>query len=477
MAFKDNREFVAALEEAGEAIRVEQEVDWDLEAGAIVRRVCETGAPAPFFQKIKDYPGHRMLGAMCSSFRRVAIAMGLAVDATIREAADEFYRRRQKRIKPVTIRDAPCQQNMVTGKDVDLTMFPAPMVHDGDGGRYLSTWHFVVTKDQNTGWVNWGMYRQMVHNERLLGTLALPHSDLGKMLAKNDATGESMPFATVIGPDPLCAAAGCTAAGVQVSEVDLAGGLRQEPVELVKCKTVDLEVPAHAEIVLEGHVLPGVRVDEGPFGEYTGFRTSPRYPRPVFQVECITWRNDPILTMSNMGVPIADGNIIISGLGTPALIRSQLESYGIPITGVYVPPEGCGFIVIIATKKPYNNIAAHIANIISAHPFLQASCSQIIVVDDTVDPYNMGEVIHAMACKLHPLKGTFTFPCMGWPLAPYLSMEERKQFKGGKIVYDCTWPLEWDPETEKPAKSSFREIYPEEIQKKVLDNWQKYGYK
>jgi phenylphosphate carboxylase alpha subunit len=443
-----------------------------------VRRVCETGEPAPFFVNIKDYPGHRMLGGMCAGFKRMALAMGLGPEATPRDAADEWYRRMGKTIPPVMIKgDAPCQENVIMGDDIDLTAFPAPMVHDGDGGRFISTWHFVVTRDDKTGWTNWGMYRQMVHNEKYLGTLALPSSDLGKMLAKGGPNGDPIPFATVIGPDPLCAAMGCTPAGVNVSEVDLAGGLRQEPVELVKCKTVDLEVPAHAEIIIEGHVLPGVRVDEGPFGEYTGYRTSPRGPRPVFKVECITHRTNPILTMSNMGMPVADGNIIMSGLGLPAIVRRLLENVGIPVTGVFSPPEGCGFLLIVAAKKPYNNIAVQISNAISAHPMFQAYNSQVMVVDETVDVYNWKEVIHAFAMKLHPLKGITTYPSMGAPLSPFLSMQERLQLRGGKVVYDCTWPLEWDLETEKPAKISFRDNYPPETQKMVLDNWKAYGYK
>jgi 4-hydroxy-3-polyprenylbenzoate decarboxylase len=476
MPFDSTEDFLRACIEAGEAIEITREVDWDLEAGAIVRRVCETGAPAPFFTNIMDYPGHRMAGATCASFKRMAIALDLDPETPVQEIADEFGRRRMKHIKPVMIEDAPVQENVIMGDDVDLSKFPAPMVHDGDGGRFLSTWHFVVTRDEATDWTNWGMYRQMVHNEKCMGTLALPHGDLGKMIAKKEITGEKIPAATVIGPDPLCAATGCTPAGVNVSEVDLAGGLRQKPVELVKCKTLNLEVPAHAEIIIEGHIVPNVRVDEGPFGEYTGFRTSPRGPRPVFEVECITHRNNPIVTMSNMGIPTADGNIIVSGLGNPSVVKKLLRDVGIPVTGVYSPPEGCGFILVVAARKPYNNIAVQIGNAIHAHPMFQGYNSQVIVVDETVDPTNWSEVIHAMAMKLHPTKGITQYPSSGAPLSPFLSIEERKQMRGGKVIYDCTWPVEWDARTEKPDRMSFKECYTEETQQLVLDNWQSYGY-
>ena len=253
MIAKDNREFLDQLEKAGEAIRIKQEVDWDCEAGAIVRRACEIGAPAPFFQKIKDYPGHRMAGGLLSTPKRIAILLGMDLNSSIRQLIDEFAERKKNRIKPVLVKDAPCQQNVAMGKDVNLSMFPIPMVHDGDGGRYI-TWHALINKDPDTGWVNWGMYRDMVHNEHLVGCLALPHSDAGRIMAKYEWKGEGMPFAIAIGLPPACAFTAACSLGAGVSEVEVAGALQGEPVELVKCKTVDLEVPAYSEIVLEGHV-------------------------------------------------------------------------------------------------------------------------------------------------------------------------------------------------------------------------------
>jgi len=476
MIAKDNREFLDQLEKAGEAIRIKQEVDWDCEAGAIVRRACEIGAPAPFFQKIKDYPGHRMAGGLLSTPKRIAILLGMDPNSSIRQLIDEFAERKKNRIKPVLVKDAPCQQNVAMGKDVNLSMFPIPMVHDGDGGRYI-TWHALINKDPDTGWVNWGMYRDMVHNEHLVGCLALPHSDAGRIMAKYEWKGEGMPFAIAIGLPPACAFTAACSLGAGVSEVEVAGALQGEPVELVKCKTVDLEVPAYSEIVLEGHVLPGVLVDEGPFGEYTGFRASPRSPRSVWQVECITWQDDPIMTMSNMGVPIDEGQLVYGTISLSAAYKEALQAAGIPVTGVYVPPEGCSWIVIVSVMKVLNEIAAWIASVLNSHRIGMGAISLIIVVDHTVDPFNIGEVMHAVSGRLHPLKGHFTIPGIGSPLAPFLSLQERMSMRGGKLILDATWPLEWDPETEKPTKMSFNETYPPELQEKVLDNWQKYGYK
>src|SRR3989337_2282203 len=182
MPFRDNREYIEALEKAGEVVRVAQEVDWDLEAGAIIRRSYELKLPAPFFQKIKGYPkGFGMFGGPLANFRRLAIAMDMPADSHPGAILDEYHKRAQHPIKPVIVKDGPCKENVRIGDQVDLYELPAPMVHDGDGGRYISTWHFVLTKDMDSDWVNWGMYRQMIHNSRAMGGLFLPTQDIGVM--------------------------------------------------------------------------------------------------------------------------------------------------------------------------------------------------------------------------------------------------------------------------------------------------------
>jgi len=244
----------------------------------------------------------------------------------------------------------------------------------------------------------------------------------------------------------------------------------------VKCKTVDIYVPAQAEIVLEGEVLCNVRVEEGPFGEYSGYRSSPRMPRSVYRVNCITFRNDPILTMSNMGVPIDDSHITCR-ISWAAEIRKLLEAQGFPITGVYVPPEGVLHMVVVGVEVPYSHIATQIANCIFGSKFGGVWMHQVVVVDSDVDVYNLKEVIHALATKCHPADGIrVQDKAPGHPLAPYLSLEDRAWFRGAKVVFDCTWPPDWPVETARPVKSAFNVIYPQEVQEKVLANWHNYGY-
>lgn len=473
---KDNREFIKLLDQYGDLVTVEQEVDWDLEMGAIVRRVCEGKLASPYFKKITDYPGFEAFGAPLATYRRLAIAMGLSDKASIPEIADEYVKRTMEPpIAPIVLdrKDAPCKENILLGKDADLFRLPAPMVHDGDGGRYLCTWHFVVAKDPDTQDINWGMYRQMAFDEKTMVGPVLPFSDMGKMFyGKYVPKNKPMPFATVIGCDPLSGIA--ASAPSPIPEDQFAGMLMGEPVELVRCETCDLEVPAHAEIIIEGEVIPNMMIEEAPFGEYTGYRTSPREPRTVYRVKAITYRNNPIITVSNMGVPTDEGQLLRSfSLGLE--MRKLLESQGIPITGVYMLPESTHHLVVVGVKPAYSGIASQIASLCfgsKLSPWFQL----LIVVDNETDIYNKDDVIHALSTKCHPIRGIHKFDnAPGTPLNPYASPEERKWSRGAKVLFDCTFPLDW-PKSDLPIKVDFNTVYPKEIQEKVLANWKNYGY-
>jgi len=476
MAFKDLREFIAKLEEEGELTRIKQEVDWDLEVGAILRRSCEIQGTAAFFERIKGYPqGYRIMGDTVSSRQRLALAFGLPKDTSFPSLMDFWDKGVDSPIKPRLVSTGPCKENILKGEDVNLYKFPVPMSHDGDGGRYMGTWHSLITKDLNSEWVNWGMYRMMVHNRNHLGGLLSPFQHIGGIFGKYEELNKPMEFAVAIGTEPVCGIVSASTVPHGVDEVDMAGALRSEPVDLVKCETVDLMVPATAEIVLEGHVLPGVRVDEGPFGEYTGYMGGDRAPRAVYKVSCITHRNDPILTSTCTGIPW-DVTSTVTTFGVATSVRRALKREGIPIRGVNVPAEGSALICIVSTKTPYPGIAHTIASIIWGDHRGHTS-TKVIVVNDDIDPYNMAEVIHAFATKHHPIRGTHVAALtQGNPLIPYQPVEDRVWEKSCNILYDCTWPVDW-PESVVPRRCAFNNIYPEHIQKKVIANWKDYGFK
>lgn len=474
MVFDDNRQFIQALEKTGDVVRIKQEVDWDMEAGGIVRRTNELKGPAVLFEKLKDYPpGYRIFGSPVGTYRRLAIAMGLPIDSHPRDIQNEFERRIQKLIKPVVVSKAPCQENILLGKDADLYRLPAPMVHDGDGGRFMGTWHLVITKDPDSDWINWGMYRMMIFNRNHIGVHLTLGNDGGKIfLRKYAPKKEAMPVAIAIGADPLCSFMSCAYVGKGRSEADVAGGLRGKPVELVKCRTNDLLVPAHAEIILEGKVLPYTTF-EGPFGEFPGYRHGPSR-HPVMEVEAITYRNDPMLTMSCVGIPVDDGDICMNMAAAVALKKRLLE-HGIPVADVHVPPEGAAHLAVVSLKVPGNQVIDQVATF-GFVPGLGEP--KIMLVNEDVDIYNLDQVSHAFVTKCHPGRGIKVMESpYGNPLTPFLSNAERAAGKGCRVVFDCTWPSDWTMDGDIPPRASFNDMYPQEVKERILRNWKSYGFK
>lgn len=472
MAFKGNRHFIEALEESGDLVRVKEETDWDLEAGAFVRYSNEKKGPAILFEKIKDYPvGYSIFGSPLGTYRRLAIALGLKPDVSVREVQAAFEKGIEHPIKPIIVDSGRCKEKIFTGAKADLFRLPSPLIHDGDGGRYIGTWHMLVTKDPDSQWTNWGMYAMMIYNRNHIVGAWRPASDLGKILAsKYFSRGKPMPFAAVIGADPLSALASITPFGIGQNEVDYAGGLIGSPLELVKCETNDLLVPAHAEIVLEGEILPNLEEQHGPFGEHPGYRI-PADRRPVCCIHAITHRRDPILTMTNPGVMVYDGNVC-SSMTASVAHKKHLKEHGIPVTDVDIPAIGGQHMIVVGVKPTTANMAMRIKNILLSRPVWQ---HKILVVEDDVDVFNLDEVMHAFATKCHPFRGVTASHEYGVTvLSPYLDPFEREARKGASLLLDCTWPTEWSKEKEISPRVSFNEVYPEDVKKTVLRKSKKY---
>ncbi|HLA27540.1 MAG TPA: UbiD family decarboxylase [Syntrophales bacterium] len=475
MPYNDLREFLDRLKKIDDLIEINEEVDWNLEAGAIMRRAHEKRQPAQLFNKIKGYKkGFRLLGGSLATFRRLAVGMDMDPESSYTDMLNEFDKRSNNPIKPMVVSDGPCKENILKGKDVDLLKFPAPVLHGGDGGRFIGTWTVGICKDLDSDWVNWGTYRLMVHDKTSTGAFVIPQQHIGMMYGKYEEKNLPMPYAVAIGLDPMINFIASTGVPYGVNEVDIVGGIRNEPVRLVKCETSDLYVPATAEIVLEGEILPHVRKDEGPFGEYPGYRISGVASRPVFKVKCITYRNNPILTTACIGVPPDDH--VAFNLGLALCFRNALIREGIPVTGIFLPPQSSMHLCIVAVKTAHTNIATKVAMLIwgTKNGFV---CPRVVVVDEDVDPTDLDQVLHAFSTKCHPIKGTTVIDHSNLsPLTGFLWPGDREFGLGANVVYDCTWPTQWKKE-EVPIRTSFNDTYPEDIKKRVVEKWEKYGFR
>ena len=278
MQFGDLRGWIAHLRREDELHEVTAEVDWDCELGTITRRAFGNGnGPALLFSNIKEYQHNarctQLFTGGLSNYSRVALMFGLPKTASITDLVKAARTAYSGRVPPVRVATGPVKENIITGDDINLFEFPAPRWHRRDGGRYINTMQGTVTRDPTTGRMNVGIYRGMIGQKNTIPVLLWRPQNWGQDFAKYSGKGEEMPVAFIYGWEPCLPFCASSPVPPDVSEYDVMGALRGAPVELVDCATVPLQVPASAEIVIEGWISPDPATFEmeGPFGEYTGY--------------------------------------------------------------------------------------------------------------------------------------------------------------------------------------------------------------
>ena len=314
---RDLRELVSNFEKHGELTRIKDLVHWNHEIGDRTRKVHSHDSPGPalLFENIKDYAGSRVMTNGLGAYSRMAICLALEPTTSFKKIVTVFRNRITKPVQPVFVDNRPVQENILTGNDVDLLKLPAPWWNREDAGRYIGTWHLNITKDPETKIRNIGIYRMQLLDSRKAAVSISPRSHLAIQLSRAEKAGMPLEMAVAIGVDETLIMAGAAAVPFGVDEYHIAGGLRQAPVELIQCQTVGLEVPAHSEIVLEGKILPGVRVPEGPFLDYAGIpKANPQ--APVFEVSAIMFRNNPIFRGALIGQPGAEDHLLYALLSS-----------------------------------------------------------------------------------------------------------------------------------------------------------------
>jgi len=468
----DLRDFINKCEEAGELKRITAEVDWDLELSHISKLTEEQKGPALLFENIKGYDSPVFTGAFATA-SRLAMSVCMPSHYSLCEAAEAWMEKTIDELIPAKeVTEGPILENVVSGDDVDLEMFPVPKFFPKDGGRYIGTATFLIIRDPDTGKINLGTYRMQMLDNKRCGVQILPGKRGERIMNKYKKMGKKMPCAAVIGCDPLMMMAGALQHEGAQDQYDIIGSVRGAPSEYIKAPLTGLPIPAGAEIVLEGEIDPDNLQPEGPFGEYTGYYTDELFKvikKPCLEVKQILHRDKPILWATSVGRPVTDVHMLLSFTRT-AMLWSDLAKMGIPgIKSVNVMPESAGrFWVVVSVKTMYPGHSNQVAHAVISTITGSYGIKGVIIVDDDIDADDTQRVFWALSCRYDAARGTEIIDRgRSTPLDPALDPSGNKLITS-RILMDATIPFEW---TEKPVEVALDE----ETLAKVKSRWSEYG--
>ncbi len=482
MKYRDLRDFIAQLEQRGQLKRISHEIDPVLEMTEICDRVLRAGGPALLFENPRghDVP---VLANLFGTPERVALGMGEESVGALREVGELLSLlkepeppkgmrdawdklpvfRQVLNMAPKVVKNAPCQEVVLEGDEVDLGQLPVQTCWPGDAGP-LITWGLVVTKGIHKPRQNIGIYRQQViaPNKVIMRWLAHRGGALDFREWCQARPDEPFPVAVALGADPATILAAVTPVPDSLSEYAFAGLLRGSKTEVVNCLGSALQVPASAEYVLEGHILPGETAPEGPFGDHTGYYNEVD-EFPVFTIERITRRKQPIYHSTYTGRPPDEPAIL--GVALNEVFVPILQKQFPEVVDFYLPPEGCSYrMAVVSIHKQYAGHAKRV--MLGVWSFLRQFMYTkfVIITDDDVNVRDWNDVIWAMTTRMDPVRDTTLIE--NTPI-DYLDFASPVSGLGGKIGFDATnkWPGETDREWGRPLRMS------EEIVKRVDTMW------
>lgn len=471
MKYKDLRDFIAQLEKQGELKRITVEVDPYLEMTEICDRVLKQGGPAILFEN----PKGSNIPVLCNLFgttKRVAMGMG-AKDiselrgigellATLKEPEppkgmkDAFDKipvfKQVLNMAPKVISNPACQDTVIEGDDIDLSQYPIQTCWPEDAAP-LITWPLVITKGPNKQRQNLGIYRQQVIGKNKVIMRWLTHRGGALDFKEWQLAFPDQPFpvAVALGADPATILGAVTPVPDTLSEYAFAGLLRGSKTEVAKCLGNDLQVPASAEIVLEGFIYPGETAKEGPFGDHTGYYNEVD-EFPVFTIETITQRHNPIYHSTYTGRPPDEPAIL--GVALNEVFVPILQKQFPEIVDFYLPPEGCSYrMAVISMKKQYAGHAKRV--MLGTWSYLRQFMYTkfVIVVDDDINVRNWEDVIWAITTRMDPVRDLTILE--NTPI-DYLDFASPVSGLGSKVGFDATnkWPGETNREWGKPIVMS-----------------------
>ncbi|MBI2841923.1 MAG: menaquinone biosynthesis decarboxylase [Armatimonadetes bacterium] len=471
MAYQDLKEFVERLEAAGELKRIKTAVSPELEIAEVADRAMKSGGPALLFEQPAGFRAPVLINAFGSK-RRMAMALGVEhvdeiaarITELVKMEVPEGFIGKLKMLPPLMklsasfpklVRSGACQEVVLRGNDASLDNFPVLKCWPGDGGKFI-TLPVVFTKDPETGTRNAGMYRLHVYDACSTGMHWHAHKVGARHYAAHERLGRRMEVAVALGGDPVITYTATAPLPEDFDEMIFAGFLRQKPVEMVKCVSIDAEVPADSEIVLEGYVEPGERRTEGPFGDHTGYYSlADEYP--VFHITAITHRKDPIYPATIVGKPPMEDCWIAKAterIFLP-LIKTQLPELvdlNLPVEGVFHN------LAVVSIRKRYPGHARKVMHALWGMG--QMSFTKIIVVvDEDVDVQNMHDVLWRLGNNIDPKRDV---EFVEGPVDVLNHASPAPNF-GSKMGIDATKKLpeegflrEWPPEIEMSAEVKTR---------------------
>lgn len=438
---QDLRTFLHKIESVGELVRVQRPVDPNFEVGAI----CFTELQQKGLEHNRALLFDDLIGCkaplavnLVASPKRFFMALDVEGRAEFRTL---WKRANQKPLPPVLVGndEASCQQVVLEGNDIDLLQFSVPIWNEKDGGPFIDL-PCVFSKDPETGERNCGIYRMMVNDDRKsTGLSAAPYRHIVRHWKKAFAQGKPLPVAAAIGVDPLFVIAAAAPIPPGADEMELAGALKREPVAMVPCRTVPLEVPAWAEIVVEGEISAENWQEEGPFGEVNGYYTG-TYRRPVFQVRCVTHRRNPISMGTYLGRPPQENALIIAMLMEAEILRQC----ALPeIKDIHCAVFGSFLTAVVSVRKRFDGYGKT-AGMAILSTMAGRPIKNLIVVDEDIDPHNWNQVIWALSTRLNPERSVEILKdILGTAVDPTMDLAERRSgaYRVSKLILDATEPV------------------------------------
>ncbi|MBN1315685.1 MAG: UbiD family decarboxylase [Anaerolineales bacterium] len=470
LKYHDLRGFLNLLEENKLLCWVDREVDKDWEIASIARTFFRKHPPekrpALGFRRPKGFDTPIVLGTVAAS--REVYALALGIKPTVEQIIDRWTLALDEPIPTVLVKEAPCQEIVLEGDEVDLLQFPIPTwTPDKDPAPYITA-PCVISKDRETGIQNVGIYRMQVKGPNRTGMLWDLPSQHGAMNYQTwEKVGEPMPVAVAVGVEPSILMTAATKAPYGVDELTISGALRGAPLPVVRCKTVDLKVPASAEIVLEGEIAAFEREPEGPFGEYTGYLGGP-YNLPVFRVKCITRRQNPIYQALFSQMPPSESSLLRQIAEEANIWKHLVNGLKIPgIVDVHLPEAGGSYAMLwLRIDKKFTGHAQQVMSAAwSHHPSL---AKWVIITDEDIDIRDPFQREWVLSWRVEPQQDIFVMPNTASILLdpstapPAVPLWDRKS---SKIFIDATKKWEF-PDVAVP---------PQKYLDLVEERWQTYG--